>query len=128
VFQKWFQNILPKLEPGSVIVMDDGPYHCVKLDRSPNKTWRKRAITDWLHEKNVSFDENTVKDEVLTKAKSCANANRVMWLRYHCNLNHILLVWSQVKGYIARHNKTFKFRDLFGLVPSALSQITSQRW
>jgi hypothetical protein len=47
---------------------------------------------------------------------------------YHCILNPIELVWSQVKGYIARHNKTFKLRDMFGLVSSALLQIMSQRW
>jgi hypothetical protein len=49
-------------------------------------------------------------------------------LLYHCNLNPTQLVWSQVKGYIARHNKTFRIYDMFGLVTPALLQITSQSW
>jgi hypothetical protein len=88
-----------------------------------------------LHEKNVSFDVCTVKVELLTKIKSCANAcNKYIFddltnkpghvverlPPYHCILNPIDLVWSQVKCYIARHK--------FGLATSALSQITSQRW
>jgi hypothetical protein len=43
-------------------------------------------------------------------------------------LNLIELLGSQVEGYIARHNKTFKLCDVFGLVTFALSQIMSQRW
>jgi hypothetical protein len=46
---------------------------------------------------------------------------------YHCKANPIELVWSQVKGYITRHDKSFKLH-VFDLVTSALSQITSQRW
>jgi hypothetical protein len=30
----------------------------------------------------------------------------------HRNLNHIEMVWSQVKGYMARHNKTFKLCEV----------------
>jgi transposase len=28
---------------------------------------------------------------------------------YQCNLNGIETVWSQLKGYVARHNRNFKF-------------------
>jgi hypothetical protein len=47
---------------------------------------------------------------------------------YHCNFILVKLVWSQVKGYIARHNKTFKLCDVFDTVASVLSQIMSRRW
>jgi hypothetical protein len=42
-------------------------------------------------------------------------------------MNPIQLVWSQVKGYIAGQNKTIRLCDVFSIVTSALSQITSQR-
>jgi hypothetical protein len=48
VFQKWFRNILPKLYPRNVIVMDKALSHSVKLDRPQNKTWRKQVFIDWL--------------------------------------------------------------------------------
>jgi hypothetical protein len=107
LFQKWFPNIWPQLEPNSMIVIDSAPYHSVKLDCPPSKMWWKQAITDWLHEINVSFNESAVKVELLTKVKSCANAcnkhiiddlaNKACHvvarlLPYHCNLNLIDLV------------------------------------
>jgi hypothetical protein len=83
--------------------------------------------------------QNFITDNVANKAVFMADAipglsavkHRPVIARlppYHCNLNPIELVWSQVKSYFARRNKTVKFRDVFGLVTSAVSHITSQRW
>ncbi|KMQ85527.1 hypothetical protein RF55_15865 [Lasius niger] len=35
-FLEWFKNILPSLEDNAVIVMDNAPYHSVKLEKLPN--------------------------------------------------------------------------------------------
>jgi hypothetical protein len=39
----WFIYIMPKLEPGSVVVMDNGPYHSVRVEKhqEPAGTNRK---------------------------------------------------------------------------------------
>jgi transposase len=42
---------------------------------------------------------------------------------YHCELNPIELVWSQVKGYVARNNTTFKMEDVRRLVYEAFDKI-----
>jgi hypothetical protein len=56
MFQKWFQNILPKLKPGrSVIVMDSASPHSIELDRPPTGLWLKQAIIAWLNEKDALF-------------------------------------------------------------------------
>ncbi|KMQ83557.1 hypothetical protein RF55_19684 [Lasius niger] len=40
-FLEWFENILPSLEDNAVIVMDNAPYHSVKLEKVPNASWKK---------------------------------------------------------------------------------------
>ncbi|XP_067141996.1 uncharacterized protein [Centruroides vittatus] len=47
---------------------------------------------------------------------------------YHCNLNPIELIWADMKGYIARHNTTFKLSDVRILMNKAIEQITEERW
>ncbi|KAM7314670.1 hypothetical protein ISCGN_004454 [Ixodes scapularis] len=47
---------------------------------------------------------------------------------YHCELNHIELVWSQVKGSIAGANKTFKLVEVELPTPGALQQVTPDDW
>ena len=47
---------------------------------------------------------------------------------YHCALNPIELIWSQVKGYVARHNVTFKLPDVQCLLQDALSHVTPESW
>lgn len=54
-FLEWFKNILPKLEPGSVVVMDNAPYHSVKLEKIPTTAWNKLKIMDWLQSRRISL-------------------------------------------------------------------------
>ncbi|PSN56834.1 hypothetical protein C0J52_08287 [Blattella germanica] len=39
---------------------------------------------------------------------------------YHCELNPIELIWAQVKGYVARNNKTFNIKDVKRLLAEAV--------
>ena len=47
---------------------------------------------------------------------------------YHSNLNPIELVWSSVKGYVARNNKTFRMKEVRQLLDTALTQVTAEMW
>lgn len=47
---------------------------------------------------------------------------------YHCALNPIELIWSQVKGHVARNNRTFKFADVKILLQEALNLVTPEKW
>lgn len=61
------QDILAKVEPGSVIVMDNAPYHSRQLDRLSNMGWRKAEIQEWLRVKEISFKEEETKAHLMAK-------------------------------------------------------------
>lgn len=69
-FQEWFTNILTLIEPGSVIVMDNAPYHSVRQEKIPNQSTRKNEIIQWLESKSVSCDSSMLKIELLMKVKA----------------------------------------------------------
>ena len=46
----------------------------------------------------------------------------------HCELNPIELLWAQVKGRVARRNKTFRLQDVKRLVVKSLADVTPENW
>jgi len=45
VFMKWFtEKLLPNIEPNSIIVIDNAPYHTMYVERLPTTQWRKEEI------------------------------------------------------------------------------------
>ncbi|KAJ8933201.1 hypothetical protein NQ318_008050 [Aromia moschata] len=69
LYEKWFSSILRKLESGSVVVMDNAPYHSRRLEALPRTAWRTSQIVDWLKNKNIPFDDNQLKIQLLEIAK-----------------------------------------------------------
>lgn len=144
VFESWIKQILPHLEPNSVIVMDNAPYHSVKIKKSPTTSWKKADIANYLHKKGIMAEEKLLKVQLLDLAKKYVFAHPVPYavdeivketgrevLRlppYHCNFNPIELVWAQVKGYVAAKNNTFKLADVKNLFYEGLDNITPQKW
>ncbi|KAI5637523.1 DDE superfamily endonuclease domain-containing protein [Phthorimaea operculella] len=140
-FEKWFKGILEKIEPGSVIVLDNAPYHSRRLERIPNMSWRKADIQGWLTEKNIQFEEKEIKAQLLAKfdketyqkkyIDELAASKQILVLRlppYHCELNPIELIWAQIKGYVGRHNKTFKLDAVEELLKDGISRIGTESW
>ncbi|KAJ8910588.1 hypothetical protein NQ315_013557 [Exocentrus adspersus] len=64
-FLDWFKRVLPTLNDNCVIVMDNAPYHSVKMEKIPNTSWRKNEIIDWLPSKGKEIDNTMVKAELL---------------------------------------------------------------
>lgn len=104
-FLEWFKDIMPKLEPGSIVVMDNAPYHSVKLEKIPTIAWNKLQIIDWLKSKEILMNMSYLKKELLKKGAETefdnylidelARSNDIEILRlppYHCKLNPIELV------------------------------------
>ena len=145
IFINWLKKILPLLLPNSVIIMDNAPYHSVKLDCVPMKQWLKNDIIEWMDAKGIEHRNDMVKDELIHQIKA-ANIDRkydkfvvdslaeqaghkvLRFLSYHCVLNPIESVWSQVKGHIARNNKTFKLCEVRGLLHDGIKLVTSDMW
>lgn len=143
VFEKWFASVLDRIEPNSVIVMDNASYHSRRLEKLPTSAWRKAEIADWLKSKNIDYDESMLKVELLNIARlhksafnkyvvdEMARERGITVLRlppYHCELNPIELIWAQVKGYVARNNTTFKLNDVKVLFEKSLEAITAESW
>jgi transposase len=142
-FLEWFSKILKLVEAGSVIVMDNAPYHSVRMEKIPNKASRKNEITEWLNSKGMQCHGSQLKLELLRmvqkvkpkynlfKVDELAKKHNCTVLRlppYHCSLNPIELVWAQVKGYVAENNKTFKLAEVKNLLETGVSRITADMW
>lgn len=143
VFEEYFQQMVTLLPTGSVVVMDNASYHSRRAEKLPTTAWKKIEILNWLKSKNIEVEENLLKRELLEKANQhkpqfvnyiidefCA-ARGIQVLRlppYHCELNPIELVWAQVKGEVARKNKTYKLSDVKNLLICALNNVSAEKW
>ncbi|XP_050295356.1 uncharacterized protein LOC126735393 [Anthonomus grandis grandis] len=143
VFEKWFSSVLRLVEPGSVIVIDNAPYHSRRVEKLPTSAWQKADIIDWIKSKDIQFDENLLKVQLLDIVRvhkdryikyvvdEMAHKCGVTLLRlppYHCELNPIELIWAQIKGEVARKNTTFKLNDVKLLLSEAINGVTADDW
>jgi len=74
-FQEWFESIIPRLDPNSVIVMDNAPYHSLRSEKIPttsSKTSSKKKKTEilsWLTSEGVVIDRPMFKPQLLSKVR-----------------------------------------------------------
>ncbi|KAF0701571.1 DDE 3 domain-containing protein [Aphis craccivora] len=52
-FRDWLEGVLPRLKDNTVIIMDNAPYHSVKLEKCPTSNWRKADIIQRLQHYRV---------------------------------------------------------------------------
>lgn len=143
VFEGWFSKMLDVIPDGSVIVLDNAPYHSRKLEKIPNTSSNKNEIENWLKEKNLLPPTKTKKKDLLDIVKAHKNRYEAFVIDemakkknktvlrlppYHCELNPIELIWSQVKGYIANNNRTFKLVEVKRLLNEAISKVNAESW
>lgn len=51
------ESVLPRLKDNAIIVMDNTPYHFVKLDKAPICATKKADIIKWLQYKGEVIDK-----------------------------------------------------------------------
>jgi len=68
-FHEWFESIIPRLEPNSVIVMDNAPYHSVRSEKIPTSQTKKNEILTWLLSKGLEIDRPMIKPQLLQKVR-----------------------------------------------------------
>ena len=143
-FEKWFtEQLLTNIKLNSVIVIDNAPYHTVKLEKIPTTKTRKADIQAWLTSKGVPWLPNMIIKELLElvngvkhlyeqfRVDTVAKLHGHTILRlppYHCELNPIEMIWSQVKGYVAPENRSFKMAEVEKLTACSLQRITAKQW
>lgn len=123
--------------------MDNAPYHSRKLENGPTTKWKKAQLIEWLLGRGIECDESLIRTELWELVKQekpkyekqavdeMAAAQNIAVLRlppYHCELNPIELVWAQVKGHVAKNNKTFKMAEVKLLFEEGLQKVTPERW
>lgn len=143
VFEEYFKQMIEYIPANSVIVMDNASYHSRLKENLPTTSWKKAEIVNWLQRKELSYDNTMVKKELLGIVRlhksqykkyvidEMARDRGIIVLRlppYHCELNPIELIWAQVKGYVARNNKTFKMQEVRQLLLNSLANVSSENW
>lgn len=143
VFENWFKNILEKLHDNCIIVMDNASYHSRKVEQIPTEKNKKQEIINWLKEKQIPFQDDLLKRELLNIVKNhkeqyearvvdemakAKNKTVVRLPPYHCELNPIELIWAQVKGHVASRNKTYKMAELKILLNNSIQNIDAAKW
>ncbi|KAG8175752.1 hypothetical protein JTE90_029237 [Oedothorax gibbosus] len=141
-FEEWFEKkLLPNLD-NSVIVMDNAPYHSVLKEEIPNTSTKKANIQSWLTSKQISWTPDMIKAELLELVALVRDKytkyqidelRQVLDIQFCAcphtiELNPIELVWSQVKGYVANKNKTFKEEEVKRLTNEAIENVSADQW
>ena len=142
-FLEWMrEQLLPRLEEPSVIILDNASYHNKQKDKPPTASDKKEDIKAWLDRHNISYSDTDIKKTLLDKVKQhrpnplyltdeAAHEHGHTVLRLpvaHCELNPIELAWASVKGYIARHNTCYTLQEVQRLTPEGFSHTTPDMW
>ncbi|XP_046145252.1 uncharacterized protein LOC123988610 [Osmia bicornis bicornis] len=141
-FFDWFITLMPMLRDGAVIVMDNAPYHSVKVEKYPNMSWKKNDIISWLVGKGETVQPHYVKAQLLDLMRKYKRENNYVIdeyaklhghevLRlppYHCELNPIELAWASVKDYVRARNTTYKLSDVQTLLHEAIENVSAESW
>jgi hypothetical protein len=45
--------------------MENASYHSRLAEKTPVSSWKKAQIKEWLYEKNISYEDDTLKTELL---------------------------------------------------------------
>ncbi|VVC39707.1 Winged helix-turn-helix DNA-binding domain [Cinara cedri] len=144
-FTEWFKQTLSLLDAGSVVVVDNAPYHCAKLEQIPSSSWKKWQIVQWLESKHVSVDSQAyAKAELLRLVAShqvhydkyvmdeIARGEDRIVLRlppYHGTLNPVELAWSAIKADLkSRDVRCDRFDVARRSVVDAMNRLTADNW
>lgn len=108
------------------------------MEKIPTIAWKKEAIQNWLRSKDIPFEDNEEKRQLIEKVAEVKNKHQryvideiseergVTVLRvppYHCELNPIESIWADIKGYVARQYVTFKLSDFKKILQEGIAQV-----
>lgn len=144
-FKIWFENqLLPNISNGSLIIMDNAPYHSKFINNVPTVSYKKFQIIQWLVSNNIAHDPSLTKLELLEICKfhrekqyyeidqiAANHGHKVLRLPpYHCIFNPIELVWAQVKTEVKRRNSNAhqSLKNAEQITQEAIQHVTPQHW
>ena len=64
-YMKWIcEKLLPKLEPQSVLVIDNTLYHNIEIGKAPRSNSQKDEMKQWLIRKGIPCSDTTLKPQL----------------------------------------------------------------
>ncbi|XP_022195252.2 uncharacterized protein LOC120348698 [Nilaparvata lugens] len=142
-FEKWFkEQLLPNLQPNSVIVFDNGIYNSTST-HFPNASSSKEELKFWLMSKNVHLPEDSMKKEMLHEVEKVKHLYctslvdemaryhgfRIVRLPpHHSELNPIEYAFNQVKEMITMQVSQTKQEIKPRTIDQAFDAVTAQNW
>lgn len=144
MFMKWItEKVLPNLEPRTVLVIDNAPYHNAQLEKPPTSKSKKQIMKDWLIKHNIPFGEDMFVPE-LYKLVQVHKHNFTLYVLdetvrkeghdilrlppYHPDLNPIELIWAEVKGFVAKRNSSCTIAQAQDLCEQKFALIGADEW
>ena len=144
-FREWFEKkLLPQLEEGTIIIMDNATYHSKVINKTPTCSSNKNDIILWLSKNNIEHDATHSKAELLSICKrnkhkekneideiAFSHGHEVLRLPpYHCQLNPIELIWAQVKTYVKKRNSNANqtVKRVETLLKDAVESVSESDW
>ncbi|PSN37128.1 hypothetical protein C0J52_12590 [Blattella germanica] len=145
-FEKWFcTQVLVNLPPASIIVINNGPYYCRQVDKTPSQYDTKALMLEWLWKKGVACDDSMMKCVLYTLIKAYKPSQKTYVIDvmaaekghtvvrlppYNHDLNAMDLVWKKVETAISERNTPMNesLEDLRKLVICACSSVSASDW
>ncbi|XP_025424938.1 uncharacterized protein LOC112693894 [Sipha flava] len=142
-FRECMGRVLPLLADGSVIVMDNAPYHTAKVDRAPTMDDGKDVIVEWLKRNGETADRSMVYVELMAMVRRVkplrkkyaidelakADGKTVLRLpRNHRELNPMVLAWSSVKEHVSANVSSCEPSDGKNLIVEAVDRVNAEMW
>jgi transposase len=145
LYEKWFEEkVLPGLTEPTIIILNNARYHSRMVETRPSSSWTKLKISEWLQNRNIDFDPDSLKCELLEISKKYPLTKEYVVdhlvlqyghvvLRlppYHCQLNPIEMVWGIAKNYYDKNIIKYSGKDeeVLNVWTEALNQITPEVW
>ncbi len=147
VFEQYVEKqIFSQLERGSVLVLDNAPYHSRLLHSAPSLGSKKADMLEWLKENGIPHDPTLKTTQIYEKyifnerrqekyrvyaVDERAKEFGIDILRlppYHCQFNPIELVWSEAKRASAKRNVTFKMIDMKQILVEEFRNVSAETW
>ena len=58
-YKKWIkEQLIPNLNPNSVLVIDNAPYHNKQVNPVPTSSWKKQDMQKWLTDNGIPYCES----------------------------------------------------------------------
>ena len=141
-YEQYFANSLCTNVPqGSLIVIDNAPYHSRNDETYPISKWKKQQYIDWLKSKDIAVPKKILRAELWTMCKQerdCYPAKIVESIAknaghetlclppHHCQLNPIEMVWGVLKNYVATENKDMTLKSVEELFRKRHAELKDQ--